>query len=104
MKDSLTEGVADFYASQFSHADEAIGLYLRDGGKHYAGAAHFYLGASLLSQALLTSPKDQAQAEVLRHRARDQFVLAKQLHYKPIESDVPPKILAQWMQPGNQQR
>ncbi|HEY4048464.1 MAG TPA: hypothetical protein VGM27_16485 [Acidobacteriaceae bacterium] len=104
MKDSLTEGVADFYASHFSHADEAIGLYLRDGGKHYAGAAHFYLGASLLSQALLTSPKDQAQAEVLRHRARDQFVLAKQLHYKPIESDVPPKILAQWMQPGNQQR
>jgi hypothetical protein len=103
MEDSLTEGVADFYASHFSLADDAIGVYLRGGGKHYAGAAHFYLGASLLTQALLTSPKDQAHTDVLRQRALNQFALAKQLHFKPIESAVAPKILAQWMQPGNQQ-
>lgn len=103
VRDKLTEGVTDFYASKFSHAEDAFGLYLQGGGKHYAGAAHFYLGASLLVQALLTSPKDQPQRDALRQQARDQFVLAKQLHYEPIESAVPPKILAQWTQAGDRQ-
>jgi hypothetical protein len=101
--DGLTEGIADFYASHLSRADDAIGVYLRGGGKHYAGAAHFYLGASLLAQALMTSPKDQSQADALRQQARNQFVLARQLHYKPIESAVSPKIFAQWTQTGDQQ-
>ncbi len=103
MKGNLTEGVADFYASHFSHADDAIGVYLHSGGKQYAGAAHFYLGASLLMQALLTSPNNQPQADALRQQARDQFAFAKQLHYKPIESAVSPKVLAQWTQTGDQQ-
>jgi hypothetical protein len=103
MKDSLTEGVADFYASHFSHADDAIGAYLQSGEKHYAGAAHFYMGASLFTQALLTSPKNQFQANTLREQALDQFALAKQLHYKPIESAVSPKVFTQWTQTGEQQ-
>jgi hypothetical protein len=103
MKGSLREGVADFYASHFSHADDAIGAYLQSGEKHYAGAAHFYLGASLLTQALLTSPKNQLEASTLREQALDQFAFAKQLHYKPIESAVPPKVFAQWTQTGEQQ-
>jgi hypothetical protein len=103
MKDSLKKGVADFYASHFSHADDAIGAYLQSGEKHYAGAAHFYLGASLLTQALLTSPKNQLQTDTLRKQALDQFAFAKQLHYKPIESAVSPKIFAQWTQTGEQQ-
>ena len=102
MKNSLTEGVADFYASHFSHADEAIGAYLNSGGKHYAGAAHFYLGASLLMQALLTSPNNQQQADTLREQALDQFAFAKQLRYKPIESAVSPKVFTQWTQTGGQ--
>jgi tetratricopeptide (TPR) repeat protein len=102
MEESLTEGVADFYTSHFSHADDAIRVYLQGGGKHYAGSAHFYLGASLLMEALLTSPKDQPEADALRQQARDQFVLARQLHYKPIESTVPPKVLAQWTHTGEQ--
>ena len=103
MKDSLKEGVADFYASHFSHADYAIGAYLQSGGKHYAGAAHFYLGASLLTQALLTSPKNQLQTDTLRKQALAQFAFAKQLHYKPIESAVSPKVFTQWTQTGEQQ-
>jgi hypothetical protein len=99
---NLTEGVAEFYASHFLHADEKIEKYLQDGGKHYAGAAHFYMGASLFMQALLTSPKDQLQGNALRQRAREQFVLAKQLHYQPIESAVSPKVLAQWTHTGDQ--
>lgn len=103
MKDSLKEGVADFYASHFLHADDAIGAYLQSGEKHYAGAAHFYLGASLLTQAFLTSPKNQLQADTLRERALAQFAFAKQLHYKPIESAVSPKVFAQWTQTSEQQ-
>jgi hypothetical protein len=103
MKDSLKKGVANFYASDFSHADDAIDAYLQRGEKHYAGAAHFYLGASLLTQALLTSPKNQPQVDTLREQALDQFALAKQLHYKPIESAVSPKVFAQWTQTGERQ-
>jgi hypothetical protein len=103
MKDSLKEGVADFYASHFLHADDAIGAYLQSGEKYYAGAAHFYLGASLLTQALLTSPKNQLQADTLREQALAQFAFAKQLHYKPIESAVSPKVFTQWTQTGEQQ-
>jgi hypothetical protein len=102
MEESLAGGVADFYASHFSHADDAIGVYLQGGGNRYAGAAHFYLGASLLTQALLTSPKDQPKSDALRQKAQNQFVLAKQLHYRPIESAVSPKILAHWAEVGEQ--
>jgi hypothetical protein len=103
LEDSLTQGVTNFYASHFSHADDSIETYLRGGGAHYAGAAHFYLGASLLTQALLTSPKDRPRVELLRQQARAQFTAAKQLHYKPIESAVSPKVLGEWTQIGNQQ-
>ena len=103
MEDGLTQGVADFYASHFSHADDAIEVYLQGGGTNYAGAAHFYLGASFLSQALLTSPNDRPRVESLHQRARAQFTAAKQLHYKPIESAVSPKVLGEWTQIGSQQ-
>jgi hypothetical protein len=100
--DSLNTGVADFYASHFPQAEDAIGAYLGQGGKHYAGAAHFYLGASLSMQALLAAPQNQPQVDALHKQAQDQFLLAKQLHYRPIESAVSPKVLAQWTQVGDQ--
>jgi len=87
---------------QATRADDTIGVYLHGDQQQHAGAAHFYLGASLLSQALLTSPKDQARVDALHQLAQDQFVLAKQLHYKPIESAISPKILAQWTQTSEQ--
>lgn len=102
IEDSLKAGIADFYASHFSHAAETIGLYLLGDEKQHAGAAHFYLGASLFAQALLASPKDEPRVDALQRQAQDQFTLAKQLHYKPIESAVSPKILAQWTQTGEQ--
>jgi hypothetical protein len=100
---SLTQGITDFYASHFSHADDAIDVYLQGGGSHYAGAAHFYLGASLLTQAFLTSPKDRPRIESLRQQALTEFNAAKQLHYKPVESAVSPKVLGEWAQVGSQQ-
>lgn len=100
---SLNTGVADFYTSHFLQASDAIGAYLQEGGKRYAGAAHFYLGASLAMQALLASPHNQPQLDALRKQVQDHFLQAKQLHYKPIESAVSPKVFAQWTQAGDQQ-
>jgi len=101
--DSLNMGVADFYTSHFLQAEDAIGAYLQRGGKRYAGAAQFYLGASLSMQALLAASQNQPQVDAFRKQAQDHFLLAKQLHYKPIESAVSPKVFAQWAQAGDQQ-
>ncbi len=103
MQDDLTQAVTDFYASHFSEADSGLNIYLQGGGQEHAGAAHFFLGASLLSQALLADPKKQEEVGSLRKQAGQEFMLAKQLHYIPVESAVSPKILMQWTQTGDQQ-
>lgn len=103
LEKNLAQGVAEFYASQFSAASDAIGKYLEDGGGQHIGAAHFYLGASLLSQVLLADPKNAANSDEQRNQALEEFVLAKQLHYVPLQSAVSPKIFAQWAQTGNTQ-
>jgi tetratricopeptide (TPR) repeat protein len=94
----LIEGITEFYASKFDAAEEAIGRYLQSAGSGHAGAAHFYLGASLLCQVFLADPKNAIDASDLRHRAEDQFALAKQLHYAPLPAEVSPRILAAWTQ------
>jgi hypothetical protein len=101
--ETLARGVMNFYASDFLHADDEIEMYLQSDGSQYAGAAHFYLGASLLMQALIASPKDMPRIESLRQKARAQFVTAKELRYKPIKSSISPKILGEWMQIEPQQ-
>jgi hypothetical protein len=103
LEKNLVQGVAEFYASQFSAANDVIGKYLEDGGGQHVAAARFYLGASLLSQAILADPKNAADSDRLRNQARKEFVLAKQLHYVPLQSAVSPKIFAQWAQTGNTQ-
>ena len=103
LEKNLVQGVAEFYASQFSAANDVIGKYLQDGGREHVGAAHFYLGASLLSQAILADPKNAADSDRLRSQALKQFVLAKQLRYVPLQSAVSPKILEQWAQTDNTQ-
>jgi len=97
----LNKGVVDFYASHFTQADDAIGVYLQHGGKDHAGTAHFYLGASLFMQALLTSSQNQSRMDALRQQAEEQFLLAKQLRYKPLESAVSPKVFAEWTRIGD---
>lgn len=104
VEDNLVAGVSDFYASHFSQANDEINMYLQRGGKRFAGSAHFYLylGASLLTEAILTPAKDQVQGDALRRQAQGQFVLDRKLHYKPMKLAVSPKILVQWIQAGDQ--
>ena len=99
---SLMQGVTDFYASRFPQANDNIRSYLQGGGKQHSGAAHFFLGASVLSQALLADPGDPKKVEDLRMQAHQEFILAKQMHYVAPSEAISPKLLAQWSQAGAQ--
>lgn len=103
LTDSLEDGIRSYYASNFEKASESISLYLDGGGLHNKGAAHFYLAASLLSQAILEDPRDEVQMRSLRENADQQFQMARQEKYVPIETLVSPRILAEWTKTGSQQ-
>jgi hypothetical protein len=99
---SLEDGIRNYYASHFDQAEESISLYLNGGGLHSKGAAHFYLAASLWSQFLLGDPHDERGVQSLQQSADEQFALARQENYKPIEKFLSPKILAEWTKSGSQ--
>jgi len=102
LEDTLASGIESFYSSHFIEANDAISLYLRAGGTQSTGAAHFYLGATFLSQAILAGP-DKGKQDSLRQNARQEFVLAQQKSYRPIENEISPKILAEWKKSSSQQ-
>jgi tetratricopeptide (TPR) repeat protein len=103
LSDSLTQGIRSYYASDFAQASSALNLYLSGSDLRSEGAAHFYLAATLLSQALLAGPQDEGQTRDLRQGAEQQFELAKQAHYKPADGVVSPKILEEWAKAGSLQ-
>jgi hypothetical protein len=96
LEQSLGDGVLSYYASDFAHAIEALNLYLIGSDARSLGPAHFYLAAALLSQAILADPGSETQASDLRQKAQQQFQLARQANYKPVEKLISPKILAEW--------
>ena len=102
LEQTLVQGVTDFYASRFAEASEGIRVYLQGGGKTHSGAAHFFLGASMLSQAMLGKPEDQSREEDLQAQAKREFLLAKQQHYTPPRAAVSPTILGSWSEAGAQ--
>lgn len=100
LEDTLVGGIRNYYESHFTEARDAISLYLTAGGTRSKGAAYFYLGATMLSQAIVSSPKSTQERDRLQQSAMQQFQQAKQERFKPIEKYVSPKILAVWNQPG----
>lgn len=98
--ESLEDGIRSYYSSQFEQAAESISRYLNNQRLHNKGAAHFYLGATLLSEAVLADPHDEAHKSSLRQSADEQFALARQENYKPVESLVSPRILEEWTKTG----
>lgn len=100
LEDTLVRGIREYYAAHWTDAHDAISLYLTAGGTRSKGAAFFYLGATILSQAILSSPKSREEHDRLQQNAMEQFQQAKQQGFKPLEKFVSPKILAVWNQPG----
>ncbi len=98
----LIQGVTDFYASRFQQANNGFHSYLSGGGKQHCAAAHFFFGASLLSQAMLDDPADTDNLNKLRQQAQQEFVAARQQHYLAPETFISPKIMAEWSRTGAQ--
>jgi hypothetical protein len=103
LADSLETGIHSYYAAQFDQATQALTLYLGGTGIHDKGAAHFYLAASLISEAIVDDPKDADEIAGLRQKSQQEFILAKQANYRPIEKLVSPKIIAEWNKIESQQ-
>ncbi len=99
VEQELAGGIQDFYDAKFDEAEQSLGDYLKVKGIHHEGAAHFYMGAALLSQGWTAAPK-APQADVLRQQAQKEFAEAKGRHYLPVEQMVSPKIVAAWKQAG----
>jgi hypothetical protein len=100
LEDTLVGGIRNYYESHFTEARDAISLYLTAGGTRSKGAAYFYLGATMLSQAIVSNPKNREDHDRLEQNALQQFQQAKKERFKPVEKFVSPKILAVWNQPG----
>jgi hypothetical protein len=101
LADSLETGIRSYYAAQFDQATQALTFYLSGGGMHDKGAAHFYLAASLVSQAIVADPKDIDEIADLQQKSQGEFALAKQASYRPVEKLVSPKIIAEWNKIGS---
>lgn len=99
LEDTLATGIRNYYQSDFSEANSAINLYIKAGGTRI-GAAHFYLGATMISQALFADPKNKDENSQLQQGAMKEFQQAKQAKFKPVEKAVSPKVLAVWNQNG----
>lgn len=103
LESSLEDGIRSYYSSDFDQATKSINLYLSSGGLHNKGAAHFYLAASLLSQSIFADPHDEEHARTLQQNADEEFAMARQEKYKPVEKLVSPKILTEWTKSGSRQ-
>lgn len=103
LEGSLEDGIRSYYSSDFDQAAKSITLYLSGGGLHNKGAAHFYLAASLFSQSIFAGPHDEEQVRTLQQNADEQFAMARQEKYKPVEKLVSPKILTEWTKGGDRQ-
>jgi len=101
LEETLANGIHNYYQSHLIEARDALSLYLAEGGTRSKGAAYFYLGATFMAQAFLSDPQNKARRDDLQRSAVQEFQLAKQEHFKPIEKYVSPKILAVWNQSGS---
>lgn len=101
LEETLINGIRSYYQSHLTEARDALSLYLTEGGTRSKGAAYFYLGATFMTQAFLSDPRNKANHDSLQRSAVQEFQLAKQEHFKPVEKYVSPKILAVWNQSGS---
>lgn len=96
LESKLASGISSFYKSHFTESSAALSLYLTAGGTHNKGAAHFYLGATLASEALLSDPQTKVEKKTLHDQALMEFQLARREHYQPVQKYLSPRILALW--------
>lgn len=103
LESTLEDGIRSYYSSDFEQAAKSITMYLSGGDRHNQGAAHFYLAASLVAQSIFADPHEEEHVRTLQQNADEQFAMARQEKYHPVEKLVSPKILTEWTKSGSRQ-
>ena len=94
-RNELTSAIRYFYQSQFDQAQTALRDYLKSADTAQSpGAAYFYLGAALLEQSILETPRTQWQGPSVE--AQSAFKEARKAKYNPARSYVSPALLKVW--------
>ena len=94
-RNELTSAIRYFYQSQFDQAQTALRDYLKSADTAQSpGAAYFYLGAALLEQSILETPRTQWQGPSVE--AQSAFKEARKTNYNPARSYVSPALLKVW--------
>jgi len=94
-RNELASAIRYFYQSQFDQAQTALRDYLKSADTAQSpGAAYFYLGAALLEQSMLETPRTQWQGPSVE--AQSAFKEARKAKYNPARSYVSPALLKVW--------
>jgi hypothetical protein len=98
-RNELASAIRYFYQSQFDQAQATLRDYLKSAGTAQSpGAAYFYLGAALLEQSMLQTPRSQWQGPSAE--AQSAFKEARKANYNPARSYVSPALLKVWDSTG----
>lgn len=89
----LRQGITEFYEGNYADADRHLAAYANESDQK-SELAHFYLGASKMSEYFLAG----GQNPVLRDEAVNDFRVAKKAGFPTQDLDVSPKILKAYEQ------
>jgi hypothetical protein len=99
VRNELKSAIRSFYNSQFDDAQTALRDYLKSAQTAESpGVAYFYLGASLLEQAMLETPRAKWQGA--SSDAQSAFREARKANYSPVRQYVSPELLKVWDSTG----
>lgn len=94
-RNELISAIRYFYHAQFDEAQNALKEYLKNPQTaQNPGAAYFYLGATLLEQSMLETPRAQGQGPSAD--AQSAFKEARKANYNPARNYVSPALLKVW--------
>jgi hypothetical protein len=94
-KNELTSAIRYFYHSQFDDAQTALRDYLKSADTaQNPGVAYFYLGAAMLEESMLETPRANWQGP--SQEAHVAFKQARKANYSPVREYVSPALLKIW--------
>ena len=94
-RNELKSAIRYFYNSQFDDAQTALKDYLKSSQTaENPGVAYFYLGATVLEQAMLETPRAKWQGP--SPDAQAAFQQARKANYNPVRQYVSPSLLKVW--------
>jgi hypothetical protein len=98
-RNELVSAIHFFYQGQFDQAEIALRDYLKSADTAQSpGAANFYLGAALLEQSILETPRAEWQGPSVE--AQSALKGARKANYSPARSYVSPILLKIWDSTG----